>query len=98
MVIKQIKQWLTARANAAKWRPLSDWAAERDTLADLVVKTMEMYAPGLGDLVTNVVQVSWDDADEVIAAIDRIGEGSIAARQREANCLQCYCMMAQLQR
>lgn len=34
---------------------------------------------GLGDLVTNVVQVSWDDADEVIAAIDRVGEDNIAA-------------------
>lgn len=29
MVIKQIKQWLTARANSARWRPLSEWAAER---------------------------------------------------------------------
>ncbi|MET0207977.1 MAG: hypothetical protein ABW220_02985 [Burkholderiaceae bacterium] len=29
MVIKQIKQWFTVRANAARWRPLSDWAAER---------------------------------------------------------------------
>jgi phytoene dehydrogenase-like protein len=39
-----------------QWTPRDlregDWAAERDTLADLVVKTMEMYAPGLGDLVT----------------------------------------------
>lgn len=33
----------------------------------------------LGDLVTNVVKVSWDDADEVIAAIDRVGEDNIAA-------------------
>ncbi|OWQ91989.1 hypothetical protein CDN99_06415 [Roseateles aquatilis] len=29
MVIKQIKQWFTARANAARWRPLSDWASDR---------------------------------------------------------------------
>ncbi|HET9723953.1 MAG TPA: NAD(P)/FAD-dependent oxidoreductase [Actinomycetota bacterium] len=40
----------------AQWTPRDlregDWAAERDTLADLAVKTMEMYAPGLGDLVT----------------------------------------------
>ncbi len=40
----------------AQWTPRDlregDWAAERESLADLVVKTMEMYAPGLGDLVT----------------------------------------------
>jgi len=29
MVIKQIKQWFTVRANAARWRPLIDWAEER---------------------------------------------------------------------
>jgi phytoene dehydrogenase-like protein len=40
----------------AQWTPHDlregDWAAERENLGDLVVKTMEMYAPGLGDLVT----------------------------------------------
>jgi len=40
----------------AQWTPRDlregDWAAQRETLADLVVKTMEVYAPGLGDLVT----------------------------------------------
>jgi len=40
----------------AQWTPRDlregDWKAERETLADLVVKTMEVYAPGLGDLVT----------------------------------------------
>jgi phytoene dehydrogenase-like protein len=40
----------------AQWTPRDlregDWDAERDRLADLVVKTMETYAPGLGDLVT----------------------------------------------
>lgn len=29
MVIKQIKQWFTVRANAARWRGLADWADER---------------------------------------------------------------------
>ncbi|MEX0990985.1 MAG: NAD(P)/FAD-dependent oxidoreductase [Actinomycetota bacterium] len=29
-----------------------DWDAERDRLADIAVKTMEQYAPGLGDLIT----------------------------------------------
>jgi hypothetical protein len=29
MVIKQVKQWLTARANAARWRPLREWAEDR---------------------------------------------------------------------
>jgi hypothetical protein len=29
MVIQHIKQWFTTRANAARWRPLSDWAAAR---------------------------------------------------------------------
>ncbi|UXH76418.1 hypothetical protein [Roseateles amylovorans] len=29
MVIKQIKQWFTVRANAARWRPLTEWAEER---------------------------------------------------------------------
>ncbi|SEL10628.1 hypothetical protein SAMN05216359_105202 [Roseateles sp. YR242] len=32
MVIKQIKQWFTVRANAARWRPLIDWAEERGGL------------------------------------------------------------------
>lgn len=29
MVIKQVKQWFTARANAARWRPLAQWAEAR---------------------------------------------------------------------
>lgn len=29
MVIKQVKRWFVARANAARWRPLSDWAEAR---------------------------------------------------------------------
>jgi phytoene dehydrogenase-like protein len=40
----------------AQWTPYrlreGDWTAERDRLGDLVVKTLEGYAPGLGDLVT----------------------------------------------
>ncbi|MGZ8604051.1 MAG: phytoene desaturase family protein [Actinomycetota bacterium] len=40
----------------AQWTPYalreSDWDAERDHLADVVVKTMERVAPGLGELVT----------------------------------------------
>jgi phytoene dehydrogenase-like protein len=40
----------------AQWTPYAlaegDWAAERDRLGDLVVKTLERYAPGLSDLVT----------------------------------------------
>jgi phytoene dehydrogenase-like protein len=40
----------------AQWTPYrlreGDWNAERDRLAELVVKTLEVYAPGLGDLVT----------------------------------------------
>lgn len=39
----------------AQWTPYAlregDWDAERDRLADLVVKTMERFAPGLSDLV-----------------------------------------------
>jgi phytoene dehydrogenase-like protein len=39
----------------AQWTPYAlrdgDWGAERDRLADLVVKTMERFAPGLSDLV-----------------------------------------------
>ncbi len=39
-----------------QWTPYrlreGDWDAERDALGDLVVKTMEQHAPGLGDLVT----------------------------------------------
>jgi phytoene dehydrogenase-like protein len=29
-----------------------DWESERERVGDLVVKTMELYAPGLGELVT----------------------------------------------
>jgi hypothetical protein len=29
MVIKQVKSWFQARANAARWRGISDWAEER---------------------------------------------------------------------
>jgi len=40
----------------AQWTPSElregDWATEREHLADLVVKTLEAYAPGLGELVT----------------------------------------------
>ncbi len=40
----------------AQWTPYGlregDWDAERERVGDLVVKTMEQYAPGLGDLVT----------------------------------------------
>jgi phytoene dehydrogenase-like protein len=40
----------------AQWTPYhlreGDWKAERERLGDLVVKTLESYAPGLGDLVT----------------------------------------------
>jgi phytoene dehydrogenase-like protein len=40
----------------AQWTPYrlveGAWTAERDRLADLVVKTLETYAPGIGDLVT----------------------------------------------
>jgi phytoene dehydrogenase-like protein len=39
----------------AQWTPYelreSDWSAEQERLADVVVKTMERYAPGLGELV-----------------------------------------------
>jgi len=39
-----------------QWTPRDlregDWDAERERLGDLVVKTMEMYAPGLSDMVT----------------------------------------------
>jgi phytoene dehydrogenase-like protein len=40
----------------AQWTPYhlrdGDWRAERERLGDLVVKALETYAPGLGDLVT----------------------------------------------
>jgi phytoene dehydrogenase-like protein len=40
----------------AQWTPHAlrdgDWAAERERLGDLVLKTMEQHAPGLSDLVT----------------------------------------------
>lgn len=40
----------------AQWAPYElregDWDAEREALGDLVVKTLEAYAPGLGELVT----------------------------------------------
>lgn len=29
MVVKQVKHWLVARANAARWRPIQDWAETR---------------------------------------------------------------------
>jgi phytoene dehydrogenase-like protein len=39
----------------AQWTPYvlrdGDWESGRDHLADLVVKTMERFAPGLGELV-----------------------------------------------
>jgi phytoene dehydrogenase-like protein len=38
-----------------------DWETERDGLGDLVVKTLERYAPGVGDLVT---------AREVLSPVD----------------------------
>ncbi|HEY7754702.1 MAG TPA: NAD(P)/FAD-dependent oxidoreductase [Actinomycetota bacterium] len=39
-----------------QWTPYAlregDWTTERDHLADVVVKTMEQHAPGLGELIT----------------------------------------------
>lgn len=29
MVVKQVKHWLVTRANAARWRPIQDWAESR---------------------------------------------------------------------
>lgn len=29
MVVKQVKHWLVTRANAARWRPIQDWAEDR---------------------------------------------------------------------
>ena len=41
---------------AVQWTPYrlreGDWEAERERLGDLVLKTMERYAPGISDLVT----------------------------------------------
>jgi phytoene dehydrogenase-like protein len=40
----------------AQWTPYAlrsgEWSAERERVGDIVVKTMERYAPGLGELVT----------------------------------------------
>jgi hypothetical protein len=30
MVVKQVKQWLVTRSNAARWRPIQDWAESRN--------------------------------------------------------------------
>jgi hypothetical protein len=30
MVVKQVKHWLVTRANAARWRPILDWAESRE--------------------------------------------------------------------
>ena len=29
MVVKQVKHWLETRANAARWRPIQEWAEAR---------------------------------------------------------------------
>ncbi len=29
MLVKQVKHWLVTRANAARWRPIQDWAEAR---------------------------------------------------------------------
>ena len=44
---------MSVLAQAAPYRLREgDWSTEGDRLGDLVVKTLERYAPGLGDLVT----------------------------------------------
>jgi len=44
---------MSVLAQAAPYRLRDgDWSSERDRLGDLVVKTLERYAPGLGELVT----------------------------------------------
>ena len=45
-VMSIVVQWTPHRLRDA------DWDAERDHLADVAVKTMERFAPGLGELVT----------------------------------------------
>jgi phytoene dehydrogenase-like protein len=53
---------MSVLAQAAPYRLREgDWSTEGDRLGDLVVKTLERYAPGLGDLVT---------AREVITPVD----------------------------
>eukprot|EP01136_Pigoraptor_vietnamica_P015187 Opistho-1_new@58025 len=32
MVLKQLKHWFVARANAARWRPIHDWAEGRNAM------------------------------------------------------------------
>ncbi len=57
----------------AQWTPYrlreGDWKAERERLADLVVKTLEGYAPGLGDLVT---------ARQVLSPVDLEAEYAVS--------------------
>jgi phytoene dehydrogenase-like protein len=45
-VMSIVVQWTPHRLREG------DWEAERERVGDLVVKTMELYAPGLGELVT----------------------------------------------
>jgi phytoene dehydrogenase-like protein len=45
-VMSIVVQWTPHRLREG------DWEAERERVGDLVVKTMEQYAPGLGELVT----------------------------------------------
>lgn len=45
-VLSAVVQWTPYRLREG------DWERERDQLADVVVKTLERYAPGLGELVT----------------------------------------------
>ncbi len=56
-----------------QWTPYAladgDWAAERDRLGDLVVKTLERFAPGLSDLVT---------ARQVITPVDLESEHGLS--------------------
>ena len=32
MFVKQVKQWFVVRANAARWRPIHDWAVARGAM------------------------------------------------------------------
>jgi phytoene dehydrogenase-like protein len=40
-----------------------DWASERDGLADISIKTLERYAPGLGDLVEGLQVITPQDME-----------------------------------
>jgi hypothetical protein len=61
MVVKQVKHWLVTRANAARWRPIHDWAESRGADFDLT-REGEGFVIDHPTALPGALRVEWGEA------------------------------------